>query len=208
MKKRERSDTRPPEQEKDERPDTRPPEQEKDERPDTRPAEDRSEHRAESAPDGGVGLGEAGARVAELEAQLEEARDKYLRALADLDNYRKRAERERSDLLKSAGERVVAGILDVLDGFDQALAVDPEAASPESFLEGLDLLRRRLLQILEKEGLSEIVAADQPFDPNLHEAVIQIESDEIPSGTVVEELRKGYLLNERLLRPARVSVAK
>ena len=195
MKKRERSDIAAPEQKKRERPNVVPPETQSEERP-------------ESAPDGGMTAGETHDTVARLESELEDLRDKYLRALADLDNYRKRAEKEKADLLRNAGERVIAGILEVLDGFDQALAVDPGGATPDSLFEGLDLLRLRLLQVLEKEGLSEIATVDQPFDPNLHEAVIQVESDDLPSGMVVEELRKGYLLNERLLRPARVSVSK
>jgi len=131
-----------------------------------------------------------------------------LRAVADLDNYRKRAEREKSDLIKYAGERVIGGLLEVLDGFDQALAVDSSAGGEDGFREGIALLRQRLYEVLEKEGLSEIFTLDLPFDPNLHEAVVQVESDEHPPGAVVEELRKGYLLNDRLLRPVRVSVAK
>ncbi|MCK4547646.1 MAG: nucleotide exchange factor GrpE [Candidatus Eisenbacteria sp.] len=146
--------------------------------------------------------------IAELEMKLEESNDKYLRTLADLDNFRKRTEREKADLLRSAGERLIGDLLEVLDGFDQALAMDAGTEAAGSFVEGMVLLRRQLMRILEKEGLTEIVSTGQPFDPNIHEAAMQVESAEHSSDTVVQELRKGYLLNERLLRPARVAVAK
>jgi molecular chaperone GrpE len=147
-------------------------------------------------------------RISVLESELEDARDKYLRTLAELDNFRKRAERERADLVRNAGERLIEHLLDVLDGFDQALAMDVEGVGGESYAEGIGLLRDRLLSVLEREGVTEIESIGQPFDPNIHEAMIQVESDEYPSDTVVEELRKGYLLNDRLLRAARVAVAK
>jgi molecular chaperone GrpE len=152
-------------------------------------------------------LAKAEEKIGALEAEVGELREKYLRALADYDNFRKRAEKERAEIYKSAAERLIGNLLEVLDGFDQALAADPTSAG-ESFLEGLALLRQHFLAVLEREGLSPIEAEGQPFDPHLHEAVLQVDSDELPPGTVVEEIRKGYLLNARLLRPARVTVAK
>lgn len=147
-------------------------------------------------------------RIAELEGRLEETQDKYLRTLADLDNFRKRVEREQAERVRNAGERLMAELLDVLDALDQALAVDAASDSTESFVEGLRLLRERFLGILEKEGLAEVRSVGEPFDPNVHEAVMQVESDEHASDTVVQELQKGYRLHERLLRPAKVTVAK
>jgi molecular chaperone GrpE len=147
-------------------------------------------------------------KIAALETELEETQDRYLRALADLDNFRKRAEKEKGDLFRSAGERIVANLLEVLDGFDQALAVESTSESAEGFLEGISLLRQRFIELLEKEGLTHLDSVGQPFDPNLHEAVMQVESEGYPPDTVVQELRRGYLLNGRLLRPAKVVVAK
>jgi len=148
------------------------------------------------------------ARVSELEAQLQETQDKYLRALAEMDNFRKRAEREQAEMARAAGERLISNLLEVLDALDQAVGVDPSTESAEGVVEGLSLLRERFREILEREGLSEIGSVGEPFDPNVHEAVMQVESEDHPTDTVVMELRKGYRLHERLLRPARVAVAK
>ncbi len=180
------------------------------ERPDIVPEEDSPEPREAGVAEreDGSGSGKADERISELEREVLDIRERYLRALADLDNYRKRAEKERVDLYRNAGERLITGILDVLDGFDQALAVTPDSGEAESILQGIGLLRRQLFEVLEQEGLSEIEATNQPFDPNVHEAVLQVESGDFPSGAVVEEFRRGYLLNGRLLRPAQVSVAK
>ena len=145
-------------------------------------------------------------RLARLEEERDSLEDQWLRARADFDNYRKRVERERSHAELRAGERILLGLLEIRDNLEKALA---SAAGEEGPLhEGLVLIDKQMASLLSREGVSPIEAVGSGFDPQLHEAVMQVESDEHESDTVVEELQTGYLLGDRLLRPARVTVAK
>lgn len=135
--------------------------------------------------------------------------DRYVRAVADLDNYRKRAAREKGEAAQAAVESILGKLLPVLDNFEMALAAaaDP-TTTVESLRSGVTLIQGQLRQALTEAGLEEINALGQPFDPNFHEAVSQLPSAEVPDSHVLHQLRKGYRLRGRLLRPASVVVAR
>jgi molecular chaperone GrpE len=143
-------------------------------------------------------------------AKAEEHWDRLLRTQADLENYRKRAARERQDAILSAQAALLGRLLPALDSFDRALEVARagEGVNLEALRTGLELAYGQLKTALTESGMEEIEAERQVFDPNVHEALSQQESAEVPAGHVVQQLRKGYRLKERLLRPASVIVAK
>jgi molecular chaperone GrpE len=143
-------------------------------------------------------------------AKAEENWDRLVRTSADFDNFKKRATREKQDAIKYATESLLQKILPVLDNFEMALAAaqNSSAASLQSLQDGVGMIHSQLKSTLTEAGLEEVDATGQPFDPNLHEAVSQQESAEVPEGVVLQQLRKGYKLRERLLRPATVVVAK
>jgi len=135
--------------------------------------------------------------------------EKYVRAVADLDNFRKRAARERQDAIRYANESLLEKLIPVLDNFEAALAAaSAEGASLDSLKTGVSMIGAQLRGVLRDAGLEEIDATGQTFDPALHEAVSQEETQNAPEGGVVRQLRKGYRLKDRLLRPASVVVAK
>jgi molecular chaperone GrpE len=153
------------------------------------------------------------AQIEELKIQAAKAAehwDRLLRATADFDNFKKRAARERQDAIKFANESLMQKLIPVLDSFESAISALKGAGSenPESLLKGVSMIHQQLKSVLSESGLDEIEAHGKPFDPNLHEAVSQAESEEHPEGHVVQQLRRGYRLRERLLRPATVIVAK
>src|SRR5207247_2931911 len=129
------------------------------------------------------------------------------RMTADFSNYRKRNEAERAEFAKFAKADLIARLLDILDGYDRALATIPEELRNSSWVEGMWLIERKLRQILEAEGLQAVDPLGKPFDPYEHEAVAHVESDE-PEGTVIREHQKAYRLHDRVIRPAMVTVAK
>jgi molecular chaperone GrpE len=143
-------------------------------------------------------------------AKADENWDKFLRAAAELENYRKRVAREKEELARYTSERVVAALLPVLDNLERAIdAAQKHGADNASLLDGITQVYSQFRRSLAEFGLQDVTtSAGHPFDPNLHEAVSHIESGEHPEGHVVEQLRRGYKLAERLLRPARVVVSK
>ena len=143
-------------------------------------------------------------------AKADEHWDRLLRTTADLDNYKKRASRERQEAVKFANETLLQKLLPVLDAFDMALAAaqNSQAQGAQSLLTGITLVQQQLKTALADAGLEEVDAAGRPFDPRLHEAVSQQETAALPEGQVVQQLRKGYKVRDRLLRPASVIVAK
>ncbi len=146
------------------------------------------------------------AALATAEAATQDNWNKYLRAAADLDNVRKRAARDVEQARKFGIERLVAELLAVVDSLEMGMAVG-QTASTESLLEGKEATLRLLRSVLEKSGVSEVMPAGQAFDPQLHEALsIQPAPAAVP-GSVIAVIQKGYQLNGRLLRPARVVVA-
>jgi molecular chaperone GrpE len=151
------------------------------------------------------------ARIASLEASLTAAEkekkenwDKYLRSVADLENYRKRAKRDLDDARADAKTRVLKEILPVVDNLERAMQHESDGSA---VLEGIKLVHRQFQTALERVDVTTVDAMGQPFDPNLHEAIGQEESDAAP-GTIVKVLQTGYKLGDRLLRPALVVVAK
>jgi|SRR5436190_6301475 len=143
-------------------------------------------------------------------AKAKEYWDKLLRTAADFENYKKRAARERQEAVKFANENIIGTLLPVLDNFEMALTAMAGAqdAAVQSLQSGVSMIHQQLKKALADAGLEEVDAANQPFDPNLHEAVSQQESADVPEGHVLQQLRKGYKLRDRLLRPASVVVAK
>ncbi len=147
-------------------------------------------------------------KLALKEAEAAANYDKFVRAAADLDNYKKRAAKEKTEALKYGNETLLRDILPLLDGIDRALQHATKSEDFEAFRQGLVVLRDQFLQALEKHGVQRIESLGKDFDPNFHEAMLQVETDEHDHNKVIEEYEKGYLLNGRLLRPARVSVSK
>ena len=148
-----------------------------------------------------------------LKAEAQKAKhyyDQWVRTTADLENYKKRAARERHDAIRFANEALIEKLIPVLDNFDSALAATSAAsdASVQSLQTGINMIYQQLKTALAEAGLEEIDASDKPFDPNWHEALSQQPSADVPEGHVLQQLRKGYKLRERLLRPAGVVVAK
>ena len=146
----------------------------------------------------------AAASSDDLRSENQQLKDRYLRTLADFENFRKRNEREKADFFKHALGAVLKDILPVLDNYDRALE---HAEEGDEFHKGVLLIYKQLYDVLQKHGLRPIDETNAPFDPNVHEAVIREEDDSVPSHTVVAVLQKGYFLHDRLLRPALVKVA-
>ena len=140
----------------------------------------------------------------EKEAEPEEDGDaKYLRLMADFQNYKKRVEKEKTDLYSYANEKLVTELLAVLDNFERALAHED---SGDGFKEGMEMIFIQLMDVLEKSGLAEIAALGEDFDPNFHNAVMTEETEEYESGKVSGVLQKGYTLNGKVIRPSMVKV--
>lgn len=163
----------------------------------------------EQSDDGG-----AGEEVRNLKEQLEVAEakaaeylDGWQRARAEFANAKKRLERSRIEARRNATVEVIGKILPVLDDFERALENVPDEIAQDGWFEGIALIDRKLREILKSENIERIETVGEPFDPNLHEAVLQEESDEYESGTVMKELQTGYRLDERVIRPAMVIVA-
>jgi molecular chaperone GrpE len=142
--------------------------------------------------------------AAAADDETAQLRDRYLRLLADFENFRRRSEREKADFYKYAMAGVLKDLLPVLDNFDRAL---DHAEEGDEFHKGVLLIYKQLFDMLQRHGLKPIEESGVPFDPNIHEAVVREEDDSVPSHTVTAVLQKGYFLHDRLLRPAMVKVA-
>lgn len=143
-------------------------------------------------------------------AKAQENWDRLLRVTADFDNFRKRAAREKEEAIRYANHKLLERLLPVLDSFDMAISAANAGAAEgsKSLKEGIQLVLQQLKSVLTEAGLEEIEAHGKPFDPNVHEAVSQLETDEVEEGHVAQQIRKGYLLRDRLVRPSSVIVAK
>jgi molecular chaperone GrpE len=165
------------------------------------------EHEMEVAAQEAVAASEpgdpAGAK-SDSPSETQEMRDRYLRTLADFDNFRKRSEREKSDFKRYAVAELVRDLLPVLDNFDRGLE---HAEEGDEFHKGVLMIYKQLFDVLQRSGLKPIDETGVRFDPNIHEAVVREEDPGVPSHTVVAILQKGYFLHDRLLRPALVKVA-
>lgn len=141
-------------------------------------------------------------------AQAEENLDGWQRTLADFANYKKRIERQQSSVYQNAIGQVVRRYLEVLDDLELALKDRPQEGEGAAWAEGIELIYRKLKSFLEAEGVTPIEALGQPFDPNLHEAISEEPSEDHDSGQVIDVLQTGYMLGDRVLRPAKVRVAR
>jgi len=145
--------------------------------------------------------------VEELRRQVEEKQDRLLRALAEAENFKRRTQRERDESIRYANESLLRDLIPVLDNFDRALGAARAAGGAEGVVGGIELIQRELLKILEHAGVTRYSALGQPFDPTRHEAIARVVSADAKPGTVVAETMPGYLLHNRVLRAALVSVA-
>lgn len=143
----------------------------------------------------------------ELQKKYDELNNQYIRLAADFDNYRKRQAQERESLLKYGAESTLKKIIDVLDNFERGAKANETIEDCEKVKESFNLVHKQLLDVLSKAGLEVIEAKGKEFDPNFHEAVMQTPTSEYPEHTIIEELQKGYKLEDRVLRPSLVNVA-
>jgi molecular chaperone GrpE len=144
--------------------------------------------------------------LAEQLSKAEENYDRLVRLQADYDNFRRRTRQEKEEFYKYASEKLINTLLPVLDNFE--LALSAEGDSIENFKSGVQMIYKQLLDVLAVEGVAPIPAVGEQFDPLKHEAVLRAESDEHPDNTIVQELRRGYLLKDKVIRPSMVKVVK
>ena len=145
--------------------------------------------------------------IDELRREKDALQDRLLRTAAEFDNYRKRMDRERGEFAAYASGEVLADLLPIIDNFERALQA-PAAGDPDAFRKGIELIHKQMLDLLRKRGVKPIEALGATFDPNFHQAVIHESSDAHREGEVMQELQRGYMQGDRLLRPAMVKVAK
>jgi molecular chaperone GrpE len=146
--------------------------------------------------------------VAQMQSDIERFKDLALRSQADFENFRKRAAREKEDAIKFANASFLERLLPILDNFELGLSAAKVGTENSPILSGMEMVQRQLQDFLTGQGVELVKSEAEKFDPNLHEAVAQEESADVPEGSIVRQLRKGYKLRERLLRPATVVVSK
>jgi len=144
--------------------------------------------------------------IEKVRKERDEYYEKYIRALAEFYNARKRIEKEKTDFIRFANESIISELFPILDSFDKAIESIEKSANGKAFLEGLKMLQDKFHKVLETNGLSVMNSLGEKFDPIKHEAVMKVHSDEHDDGVIVEEFRRGYLLNGRVIRPAMVKV--
>ncbi|MBB6175243.1 molecular chaperone GrpE [Anoxybacillus tengchongensis] len=145
-------------------------------------------------------------KIAQLEAKLAETENRFLRLHADFDNYRRRVRLDMEAAEKYRAQSLVADLLPILDNFERALQVQVEDEKAKSLLQGMEMVYRALIEALKKEGVEVIESVGKPFDPHVHQAVMQVDDQNYEPNTVVEEFQKGYKLKDRVIRPAMVKV--
>ena len=152
------------------------------------------------------------AKLIEKIEKVQEASDKnldlYIRSQAEIDNLKKRYQKERQGLVKFANESLIKQLLPVVDNLEKAITHSQDEDSIEAIREGIDLTLKGLTDILQKAGVETVEAVGEQFDPNFHEAVSEMADDGVEPGTVIKDLQKGYILNQRLIRPSMVIVSK
>lgn len=147
-------------------------------------------------------------QMEQLEQRNNELEQRILRLQADFDNYRKRTRNEKEELQKFAALNFIEQLLPIADNFERALASSKQTKDFDGLSKGIEMIYAQLFQLMEKEGIEEIQSVGEPFNPEFHQAVMQVESEEHEEGIVVEELQKGYLYHGRVIRPAMVKVSK
>ncbi len=178
----------------------------------TRDLEIKEEHPVEKKEEGGEEVvpvePPVEERLKELEEELAAAKDKYLRLYAEFENYKKRVQKDREEMLQYGAEPLMQELLTVLDNLEMAVGHAEKEVSFESLREGVELTLKEFRKVLAKYGIKEIEAVGRPFDPAYHHAMSQVERSDLEDKTVVEEYRKGYLFKDRTIRPSLVSVSK
>lgn len=162
----------------------------------------------DTSPDTGTGARAGTDERSTLKRERDEYRDLSLRKTAELDNYRKRIDRERATVAQTAASDLITELLPLIDDLERALAIEVDADGTAAYRAGVELIHKQLLDLLTKRGVSPIDSAGQMFDPNFHQAVAHEASDDHSEGQIIEELRRGYVMGGRLLRPSMVRVAK
>ncbi|MFE9277054.1 nucleotide exchange factor GrpE [Paenibacillus glucanolyticus] len=151
---------------------------------------------------------EAGSvELEKLQAEVLEHQQRALRVQADFDNFRRRTQKEKEELGKYASSKLITELLPVIDNFERALQASGDNPEFESFSKGVNMIFRQLESVLASEGLTAMNSIGEPFNPEYHQAIMQVESDEFEEGIVVEEVQKGYMLKDKVLRPAMVKVS-
>ena len=151
----------------------------------------------------------AGSELERLKQEAQQAKEQYLRTLADFENTKKRLHREKEEFVRYASETVVRELLPIMDSLDQALVAVDKQADPQAVIKGVHLIYRQLLGLLDREGVKRIPTVGEPFDPHKHEAVAQADAtDGASENTIVEEVQVGYTMHGKVIRPAMVKVAK
>jgi molecular chaperone GrpE len=148
------------------------------------------------------------ARIADKDKELAELKDRYLRSLAESENARKRIRQQSDDTVRLQRENLLRDLLPVVDNLERAVEAARGGGNGKPIVEGVEMVLRSMLDFLKTHGVTQLASVGQPFDPQRHEAVDQIESSQHPPNTVVNEFHRGYQIGDRLLRPARVAVAK
>lgn len=151
-------------------------------------------------------LAQANAKIADLEAKIEASENRYLRLQADFDNFRRRSRLDAEASEKYRAQSVVTDILPALDNFERALAMTADNEQTKSLQQGMEMVYKSILEALKKEGVETIEAVGQEFNPNFHQAVMQVEDANFGSNIVVDEFQKGYCLKDRVIRPSMVKV--
>ncbi|MDQ0269510.1 molecular chaperone GrpE [Cytobacillus purgationiresistens] len=146
------------------------------------------------------------AKTAELESKLADAENRYLRLQADFDNSRRRAKLDREASEKYRSQSLISDLLPAIDNFERALQTQADNDQVNSLKQGMEMVYRSLVEALKKEGAEQIESVGKEFDPHIHQAVMQVEDDQFESNIVVEEFQKGYMLKDRVIRPAMVKV--
>jgi molecular chaperone GrpE len=144
----------------------------------------------------------------ELQEEIGQTQERVLRTAADAENFKRRIEREKEEQTRYANESIIRELLPVIDNLERALDHSQDKSDPEGLVEGLNMILKGFMDTLDRFGCKAVEAMSKAFDPNFHEAVSQEESEKYPANTVLRELQKGYMLKERLLRPAMVVVSK
>jgi molecular chaperone GrpE len=161
-----------------------------------------------SHPEGGSELDSLRAQLGEKDKEIAELKDKYLRALADSENVRKRVRQQSEDSIRIQREAILRDLLPIIDNLERALEAARKGAEVKVVVDGVEMTVKALIDFLRAQGVTPLQSVGQTFDPNRHEAADHVESQIHPANTVVDEFHRGYLIGDRTLRPARVSVAK
>lgn len=147
------------------------------------------------------------AELERLKMEAKENNDKYLRTMAELENFKKRIKKEQAELYKYANEDIIKGLLPVVDNLERALSHGEDGSNSDALIEGIGMVLKQFIEVLDRFGVKPIDSLGESFDPNYHEAMMRVETEDTTPNTVVNEISKGYLLHDRLIRPSVVGVS-